>query len=82
MVKLSMRDNQVFGIDGYNLPRTDCARFKGIFTLFSKAKGKSFADTAAAPTKNFPGPGEYKTAIPWGCVFKKLEVTKKNTYID
>ena len=32
--------------------------------------------------KGIPGPGEYKIAPKWGCVEKKVNATKKNTYID
>jgi hypothetical protein len=33
-------------------------------------------------TKAVPGPGEYKTVPKWGCVEKKVNPTKKNTYIE
>lgn len=29
-----------------------------------------------------PGPGEYKVVPKWGCIEKKVNPTKKNTYIE
>lgn len=33
-------------------------------------------------TKAVPGPGEYKVVPKWGCIEKKVNPTKKNTYIE
>ena len=83
MVRMTMKNNtEVFGIEGYNLPRFDNPPYKGVKNLFPKAKIKNFAEVQASLTKNVPGPGEYKVPIKWGCENKKVSVTKKNTYID
>ena len=76
-----MKNNDVFGIQGYNLPRIE--PYKGGMKLaFSKGKFKNFAEVEASYTKCVPGPGEYKVRPKWGCDSKKENPTKKNTYID
>lgn len=57
MVRLSMNKNEVFGIEGYNLPRQEIPFYKGTHNLFSKTKGKNFAEVQASYTKLVPGPG-------------------------
>ena len=56
MVKMTLRNNDVFGIDGYNIPRTEIPFYKGTLNVFPKAKGKNFAEVAASFTKANPGP--------------------------
>ena len=82
MVKLTMKNNDVFGIEGYNIPRHEHPYYKGTLNMFPKTKGKNFAELAAAPTLKYPGPDVYNTSIVWGCASKKVNPTKKNTYID
>jgi hypothetical protein len=82
MVKLSMKNNDIFGIQGYNLPRVEYPVRKGVLNVFSKDKRKNFAEIAANLVKVSPGPGGYNTVPKWGCVEKKVYPTKKNTYID
>lgn len=81
MVKMTLRNNDVFGIDGYNLPRHELIG-KGRIAGFTKGKVKNFADEQAQLTKHVPGPGDYKVAPKWGLPEKKVTATKKNTYID
>lgn len=47
-----------------------------------KTKLKNFAEIEAGLTKAVPGPGEYKVVPKWGCPEKKVNPTKKNTYIE
>lgn len=70
MVKLTMNKNEVFGIDGYNLPRHEHPTYKGTVNKFPTAKGKNFAEVQASYTKIVPGPGEYDVKLKWGCVNK------------
>ena len=77
-----MKNNDVFGIDGYNLPRLDLPVKYGTQNAFAKDKLRNFATLQANLTKHVPGPGEYKTVPKWGCVEKKVHATRKNTYID
>ena len=44
MVRITMKSNDVFGIDGYNLPRTEHPVHKGIHNMFPKEKGKTFVE--------------------------------------
>lgn len=76
-----MKNNDVFGIDGYNLPRTEPYK-GGIINGFPKGKLKNFAEIQASYTKSVPGPGEYKTVPKWGFIEKKVNPTKKGTYLD
>jgi len=39
-----MKTNQVFGIEGYNLPRHEYPFYKGLKYAFPKEKGKNFAE--------------------------------------
>jgi len=82
MVKITMKSGEVFGIEGYNLPRSDHPVYAGTRNLFPKEKGKNFAEVQASYTKGNPGPGEHKVAPKWGCVPSNAYKTKKNTYID
>ena len=82
MVMLSMNKNEVFGIEGYNLPRQEYPFYKGTLNVFPKTKGKNFAEVQASYTKVVPGPGEYDVMMKWGCTNKPQVPTKKNTYID
>lgn len=81
MVKMTMKNNDVFGIQGYNLPRQEPYN-GGNKNAFPKCKLKNFAEIEAGLTKAVPGPGEYKVVPRWGCVEKKVNPTKKNTYIE
>ena len=71
MIKVTMKNHDVFGIQGYNLPRTELPIRKGILNAFAKEKNRNFAEIAAGYVKAVPGPGEYKLAPKWGCVEKK-----------
>lgn len=82
MVKYTLRSDQLFGIDGYNLPREEYPRYKGIINAFPKNKGKNFAEIEAALTKDVPGPGKYNIQPKWGLNEKKVHATKKNTFLD
>ncbi len=76
-----MKNNDIFGIQGYNLPRLEPFN-GGIKSVFPKGKTKNFAEVEASYTKAVPGPGNYVVNPKWGCVEKKVHPTKKNTYID
>jgi len=84
MVRITMKNSDVFGIEGYNLPRIEHPSYKGITNLFPKEQGKNFAEIEAAYTKLVPGPGQYDVYLKWGNGDKKAPsyITKKNTYID
>lgn len=79
---MSQKNNALFGIDGYNIPKHEYPFYSGKKNAFPKEKGKNFAEVEASYTKHVPGPGEYKVATKWGIPEKKVSVTKKNTYID
>ena len=76
-----MKNNDVFGIQGYNLPRIEPHR-GGLKYGFTKGKFKNFAEVQAFFTKDVPGPGIYEVRPKWGCIEKKVTATKKNTYIE
>lgn len=44
MVNATMKNNDIFGIQGYNLPRHEYPIRQGNKNLFGKEKGKNFAD--------------------------------------
>ena len=83
MVRLTMKNSsEVFGIEGYNLPKVVYPAYRGTLNRFPQAKTKNFSEVQAGFTKGMPGPGEYPVGYKWGKPEKKLYVTKKNTYID
>jgi hypothetical protein len=57
-VKVTLKANDMFGIEGYNLPRHEPIK-PGVQNAFAKEKGKNFAEVEASLTKNNPGPGQY-----------------------
>ena len=79
---MTLKSNDVFGIDGYNIPKHEYPFYCGKKNAFPKEKGKNFAEFEASLTKCVPGPGEYKVAPKWGLPEKKVSITKKNSYID
>jgi hypothetical protein len=81
MVNMTLKNNDVFGIEGYNIPRHEPIS-KGRINGFSKGKFKNFAEEEAHMVRANPGPGEYKVSPKWGMPEKKVNPTKKNTYIE
>lgn len=43
-VKLTLNKGDFFGIEGYNLPHKNYPEYSGIKNMFSKEKGKNFAE--------------------------------------
>ena len=60
-VALGQKNNDVFGIQGYNLPRVDYPVRRGVLNCIAKDKRRKFAELASLLTKGVPGPGQYKT---------------------
>jgi hypothetical protein len=79
---MTMKNNDVFGIQGYNLPKHEHPVYKGTLNVFPKAKGKGFTEVTASMTKGNPGPGQHDVTIKWGSPEKKVPATRKNTYIE
>jgi len=82
MVKITLKSGEVFGIEGYHLPKTEYPIKWGTKNAFPKEKGKNFAEVQAGYTKGFPGPGEYPVGYKWGCASSNAYKTKKNTFLD
>ncbi len=74
MVTMSMKKNEVFGIEGYNLPKTEPYR-GGRMIVFPKGKFKNFAEVEASYTKANPGPGTHDVVPKWGCPDMKQRAT-------
>lgn len=66
-----MKNNDVFGIEGYNMPRKVYPEYRGTKNMIPKEKGKNFAEVQASYTKHVPGPGEYPVKLKWGSGDKK-----------
>ena len=39
-----MKNNDVFGIEGYNLPKREHPHYTGVRNAFAKEKGKNFCE--------------------------------------
>jgi hypothetical protein len=70
MVKQTMKGNEMFGVEGYNLPRQE-PYGGGTKNFFPKAKLKNFAEVEASYTKANPGPGTHDVVPKWGCPDRK-----------
>ena len=81
MVKMTMKNTDVFGIDGYNLPVCEL-KSKGLSFKVPQEKAKGFGEVQANYTKNQPGPGAHKVEFQWAQPEKKQYPTKKNSYIE
>jgi len=79
---MKLKKNNVFGIDGYNLPITQPYK-GGRVHGFPKEKGKNFADVAASYVKYNTGPGGHDVKLNWirpGP--KNIKGGPRNTFLD